>query len=383
MSMHLDEMMALVASLSEEPRFPGTRGAETARVVIQRALEGLGFTVRQHKAGIPRWVLCGSPRVEVIAPSYRMLLGMAAILSPPTPSDGIVGRLSLADSIQMLDSFVWPRISVVNDANVPIGFLMSSERDLRSQPLAESAQGYPHVIIDFDRFSDLSRRIAIGEETRVRLYNPTVFDGQCDLVNLLTQDACQPTQILVCAHYDSIYDSPGALDNASGVAVALKIAESAKIGGWPCQFAFFDGEELNKVGSRSYVQSLTDQQLSRLACVIEIDTVGSGTEIALLCSKKMSRLLRSLPLAESLSEGFDLEVSPQSRIAFSDVWPFMQKGVPAIRTLTRGTREPGQGNDVIHTDRDRFANVDPETVWMAASAIGMLTEHLCRRILSS
>ncbi len=65
--------------------------------------------------------------------------------------------------------------------------------------------------------------------------------------------------IVVGAHFDTVTNSPGANDNASGVAVVLAVARYLK--DTPCRTApvtivFFDQEELGLFGSRAYAQTL-------------------------------------------------------------------------------------------------------------------------------
>jgi Zn-dependent M28 family amino/carboxypeptidase len=70
-------------------------------------------------------------------------------------------------------------------------------------------------------------------------------------------------QIVVGAHLDTVANSPGANDNASGVAVVLAIARYLK--DTPCRRApvivvFFDQEETGLFGARAFAQMLTPSQ---------------------------------------------------------------------------------------------------------------------------
>ncbi|QDL10660.1 peptidase M28 [Brasilonema octagenarum UFV-E1] len=80
--------------------------------------------------------------------------------------------------------------------------------------------------------------------------------------------------ILVGAHYDTVYFSPGADDNASGVAVTLEIARL--FGSHPTartlQLAFFDKEEAGLLGSKAFVTN--KKHLENLQGVIIMDMVG-------------------------------------------------------------------------------------------------------------
>lgn len=70
-------------------------------------------------------------------------------------------------------------------------------------------------------------------------------------------------QIVVGAHFDTIADTPGANDNASGTAVVLAIARYLK--DTPCRrapviVAFFDQEEAGLFGARAFAQMLDPMQ---------------------------------------------------------------------------------------------------------------------------
>ncbi|MDZ7961244.1 MAG: M20/M25/M40 family metallo-hydrolase [Aulosira sp. DedQUE10] len=80
--------------------------------------------------------------------------------------------------------------------------------------------------------------------------------------------------ILVAAHYDTVAFSPGADDNASGVAVMLEVARL--LGSRPTprtlQLAFFDQEEAGLLGSKAFVSKAA--RLQNLRGVIVMDMVG-------------------------------------------------------------------------------------------------------------
>lgn len=80
--------------------------------------------------------------------------------------------------------------------------------------------------------------------------------------------------ILLAAHYDTVLNSPGADDNASGVAVLLEIARLFNSASTPrtLQLAFFDKEEAGLLGSRAFVNNTA--RLQNLRGVIVMDMVG-------------------------------------------------------------------------------------------------------------
>jgi hypothetical protein len=80
--------------------------------------------------------------------------------------------------------------------------------------------------------------------------------------------------ILLGAHFDTVAASPGADDNATGVAVVLEIARL--FGSQPTprtlQLAFFDKEEAGLLGSKAFVAKT--KRLQNLRGVIVMDMVG-------------------------------------------------------------------------------------------------------------
>ena len=153
-------------------------------------------------------------------------------------------------------------------------------------------------------------------------FTPLV-DGNIIVINEGRKDA-----VIFCAHYDTVPGSPGADDNASGVAVllGLTIPESPE---HTIVLAFFTGEEIGMIGSRYYADHL-DRKVSGVICV---DTVGVGDSIH-ISSLKENRWT-SFFLSQviyGLSEKGDPSIGP----LYSDHVPFNEKGIRAVG-ITRST----------------------------------------------
>ncbi|WP_421657390.1 M20/M25/M40 family metallo-hydrolase [Leptothermofonsia sp. ETS-13] len=85
--------------------------------------------------------------------------------------------------------------------------------------------------------------------------------------NLILNLPAQPGRenkppILIGAHYDAVPGTPGADDNASGVAVLLELARSlsAQPARYPVQLIAFDLEEYGLLGSAHYAEALMRQK---------------------------------------------------------------------------------------------------------------------------
>ena len=85
--------------------------------------------------------------------------------------------------------------------------------------------------------------------------------------------------VIVGAHFDTVPDSVGASDNASGMGVLLAVAERMADSSLPytLRFIAFGSEENGLHGSDYYVESLSRAKLDDIYLMINLDSVGSGT----------------------------------------------------------------------------------------------------------
>jgi hypothetical protein len=110
---------------------------------------------------------------------------------------------------------------------------------------------------------------------RVRLYRR--LEG-VNLLARLPQQSPQARAVLLIAHVDSVEGSPGADDNASGVAAVLECARllAARPDPPVVRLAFVDMEELGKVGSRALARDRRFRQgLHQVICLESVGTFSS------------------------------------------------------------------------------------------------------------
>lgn len=195
--------------------------------------------------------------------------------------------------------------------------------------------------------------------------------------------AVRQSPILVGAHYDTVPGSPGADDNATGIAVLLELARSFAVqpARHPIRLVAFDLEEYGLLGSRAYAAELRQQgQSLRLMLSLEMlgycsQTPGSqqyppglryfypdrgnfigliGNWQAILDLMRLSRPMRRVGQVpcEWLPAGAKGQFVPDTRR--SDHAPFWDLGYRAVMvTDTANLRNPH-----YHTNRDRLETLD-------------------------
>ncbi len=369
------DIVCLIEKLCITSRFPGTEGSLHARDVILSHLKNVSFEYNLFYSQIPQWSIDDEPIIEFLFPEKLIVKGIPAIFSPPTPSEGIEGEVVNTNKLKMLDSFDWDRYSILGVNGNVLGFLISTSYIPHMEPLPADAQALPNVILDSKTHQKLQKWIVSEKEIYVRLKNPTKTNGSIDIISVLTKEPTSKPYPLICAHYDTVYNSSGAHDNASGVAVALQLARELSLLDIPCRFAFFDGEETNKAGSIAFVkEEKRINLLKNISFVLEIDSVGIGNEIGLLCSKKLYKKLKKFKniFDNVISDNYKISISPQTRIAFCDVWPFMLESIPVIRMLTRGS----VGQHIMHTAEDTIDKIERDTLLVAFEIAQTIIKNL-------
>ncbi|MBE9536390.1 MAG: M28 family peptidase [Proteobacteria bacterium] len=202
--------------------------------------------------------------------------------------------------------------------------------------------------------------------------------------------------VMVCAHYDAVPDSPGADDNASGVAVMLELARQLgpRKG---LQLVAFTLEEPQQtgttflLGSKHFVKEMKRQGQNYRA-VYNLESVGyvnsepgsqslpffvkapkTGDFIAVVANAKSHSLIEYFERAAADCtphlEVFPYKVPlngyilPESR--FSDHAPFWDAGYPAVMvTDTAMLRNPN-----YHTTFDKIETLSPDFMSQVAQAM--------------
>jgi Zn-dependent M28 family amino/carboxypeptidase len=135
----------------------------------------------------------------------------------------------------------------------------------------------------------LSTSFAVGEElfnniqagpTTVRAFTDTISEIR-ETYNVLaeTPEGKPQSVMMFGAHLDSVLDSPGMNDNASGTAAVLEIAlQMSELGIEPrnkLRFAFWGAEELGLLGATYYVNTLSERERNKIKMYLNFDVIAS------------------------------------------------------------------------------------------------------------
>ena len=319
-----------------KPRLTGSEGAAETETYIKERLQSLGYEIREHPFTFSTWP--GRFAVSVAGALYTMgALTAAAMLHASHPGVALVILLVMLMVIgalaaltpQLISMLPWGRVQGNNliahrPGSRPRYFLMA-HRDSKSQPVPLAFRG-PAIALAVLAWVALTAAAALA------LLDP-IFNRQ-DVALVLGAIGVVSGVILIFCWVDN--RSPGALDNASGVATMLGVAESEAAAG-DVAIVVTDAEELGLAGARALAPSLPPS-----FGVINIDGIDDHGAYYIIERFGWPRKTGAAPhlAAALLHAAHQLNVPATRRDVpiglLVDHIPVVRAGTPAI-TLMRGS----------------------------------------------
>ena len=174
------------------------------------------------------------------------------------------------------------------------------------------------------------------------------------------------SSIVLGAHLDHLGNNglmfPGALDNASGVALQLTVAKALAASGIKPEknivFAFFGAEERGIKGAIHYLNHPTFP-LDKTICMLNIDMVGNGNGLSVWGAESFPAVAKIFAQVNDRWLHREFEVTPYERAESSsqaDGDEFSKRGIPALYIATTEELKPMY----YHDPRDRAETLTPE-----------------------
>ena len=171
--------------------------------------------------------------------------------------------------------------------------------------------------------------------------------------------------VVLGGHYDSVPGIAGANDNASGAAVLVTLARMLADVDLPftIRIVSFGSEELGLLGSRFYVESLSENELENTKAMLNFDALGTGSGVSVFGDGDITALVSDIGDQVNV----DVAATPGLREGSSDFASFREAGVPYLMFF---------GDDVsrIHTERDTLEFVQAEMLGGAAAVAAALLQ---------
>ncbi|WP_395792851.1 M28 family metallopeptidase [Aquimonas sp.] len=280
--------------------------------------------------------------------------GLGGLGGKPIPADGVVAvssrNLALARPKQAPEPRTAAVVAAV-DAERWFGTVQSLSDFDRNSFSADLGNAHNWILT---RFSEAGLTTSSHAFTlNASGCSPTPPPVQINNPIGIKQGQTLPNEwIVVGAHYDSrnvgrcdgsAEPQPGANDNGSGCSGVIELARVFQ--NMPTArsivFACFAGEEQGLVGAYAWVQSLQQSgQLAGVRHMVNLDMIGHAVDDGLATRLETTSTYfsqRQLYVDAAATYAPELTIIlPANTQAYSDHWPFIAAGVPAVFTWENG-----------------------------------------------
>ena len=398
-------------------RMGGSEGERRAASLVADAFRDAGVTsVHQRSFPIRRWTR-GSATLRLLEPRERRFEAVALPYSPPGDVTGELVDVGHGTPAEIDDADVEGRIAVASTTTPPgsrfvhrmekFGYAVDAGAEAfvfvnhvpgqlpptGSLRFGEEAAA-PAVGVSKEsgawlrefavggtdargtgadgRAAGDGRPAERGSEVRLAVEAETDDGESQNVVGRLGPET--ERELLLIAHYDAHDIAEGALDNGCGIATVVtaaralaSVADDLPVG---VRVAAVGCEETGLTGAER-LASAVDRD--RIAAVVNADGAGRNRDLVAMSHTSEATAAAAARVSERTRQPVRVEEEPHP---FSDQWPFVRRGVPALQLHSRSD-ERGRGWG--HTHADTRDKVDDRDVREHAMLTALLVRELAER----
>ena len=278
------------------------------------------------------WLPLDKPILHVLSPKECTIELAPMAYTLPSPSEGIVGTIRRLGKMCLMPIYKeWTKYALEEDGE-ELAFVVRNPAESKASPFPSGRPLLPQIgaIVSDADAAKLDMLLDSGD-VRARLFNPCtqqVAQSQ-NVIGMLGEG---PPSIVVLAHYDSAFYSPGAVDNASGIQAMFDMIDIfTKESSFPATAFIATGcEEAGLLGAQHCVYHMQEHDLLKhVQYCVNFDMIANGANITLRIGREMETLLDDV-IAET-KERVTLPVKKVPALAVSDNWPFEAVGIPNMQ----------------------------------------------------
>lgn len=376
----METVARIMRELSETigPRFSASDGEHRAADVLAREFKAAGLEVEMQRLGFIGWESKSKPEVVLTAPEERTLASAPVVYS--ASADRIEGRVVRHGTrVLIAGLYEMPTFAVLDENDAPVAYLVINKGG-DAIPLINPEGLYQRVqlVISDDDGAEIGKLLDDGVEVRVRMTFESELDPNAYSYNVIGRYVGNPDSdehIVVCAHYDTQIDSPGAYDNASGTAGMFGVLEHIKSRGLATNVTFIGiaGEEVGMFGSHYLVNDLVEREMiDNVKYCVCLDQISGGDFFWLWCTDPELRR-KAMDAIDGSGAPSMAEIKVDDNKPGADHWAFHERGVPACLLMWWRQAE-------YHRATDTFEKADFERVKVAVDSASALVETLAKEL---
>lgn len=332
------------------PRFMGTEAEKITTKYLKDQLYVQNVKLKSDVFYFNSWELLDPVKLKMISPVELNLEASALLGSGSTGDSEISGKVVFIGETVIWNMYEWIRFGILNESNEIIGYISARpDGEAISQTLSDKVSDLPHFVIgkqDADiivNYLDNNQEISIKGVLKVASGERKQGENLRAIIPSNGPNQYQE-KVIICAHYDTMFNTLGAYDNSSGSAILLNLIDvldefnTLK----NVEIVFMGAEEWRLAGSRSYVNKIKKEEIKNISMVINIDGIGRGTKLeAWVGPEKLEREIFSF-FNNYLNRKISIKSPPPPG---SDHTPFYEVDIP-VCMFTINDQE------IIHSEKD-------------------------------
>lgn len=381
------EHIKAIAS-KDDARITGTEGEEAAADYIAGQFKSYGLNVRRQEFDIVNW-FNGSESLEMTSPETRVFDVANYQYSCATPKTGIeaevvdcglgypgdfpsdtVGKIALISRGEFTFA---EKVQNAADAGAVAAIIYNNRPGAVNGTLGDPSKIPAMEMLQEDGLY-IKNMLSDGNTVRLSMYSECTIDygTSQNVIGSLKADRGNKSNgtIVIGAHMDCV-DTPGANDNASGVATMLEVARvlSKEKLAYNIEFAAFGAEEIGLVGSYQYIDSLNEKEFKDIVAMINMDMVGVGDAVGVMTVEETAESFVA-DLAEVYLDKFGYP-HDRSTSSSSDHEGFELSGIPSV--FLDYHEDP-----YYHTDEDSLDKLDKDNLYKIGNLVASMTYDMAK-----
>ncbi|MFI6294633.1 M28 family metallopeptidase [Nonomuraea sp. NPDC050790] len=376
------EIVARVMSgLSETigVRFSASEGEHRAAEFLSECFREQGLPTTLQRLGFVGWSVTRAPTLTVTIGGLEEPLEVAPVVYS-APADDLTGTLRrYGVKVLIAGLYEMPTLELVDDDGIAVAqVVVNAGGDAIPLINPNALYRVPMVVVSARDGERLLAAVDAGTPVTAKVSIGTRLDPDAYSYNVIATYEGDPSSsdyVVVCAHYDTQLDTPGAYDNASGTAGMFGVLEHLRANdiAMNVKFVGIAGEEVGMFGSHFFVNDLTERGLlGQVRYCVCLDQISGGDFFWLWCTDPDLRAT-ALDAIEAANVAEIGEVRVDDNKPGADHWAFHERGIPAL--LLMWWRQAD-----YHKPGDTYDKVDFTRVDVAVDAAGRLLASLAKQM---
>lgn len=356
------------------PRVSGSQKEAEVVEFISEEFRKLNLETKIQKFKYLGWRQKVRPSLSILSPLKKTLNVSPMAYTGSTPEDGVEGTLKFHGTFYLFPKLMeLPKFVLLDNQGEAAAFVLvlpGKQPRAIPNPWLQIFQD-PMVLVSEEEFEPVREAIEARKEVRAHLQSTAEYIQHVTSYNVIARiEGTSKEIIIIGGHHDSIEDSPGAIDNASGVEGIFRLAKKLlrKKRNHSFNLITWGGHEWGLFGSQYFVRDARERGvIDHIKACLTLDVLGCGDFLwiwagPLVFRKRIESILKQLPFMEKR------EIRFEDTLIGSDDWSFSGENIPHAMFMDWPA-------DNLHLPSDVYEMIDEQKIDFAVDVTFSLIEN--------